>query len=240
MVLLSPAALSPPNSSPLSLRNFGFLNLLGMAYPVLFQQVLGWDALPKDLRSALFVIGAKADEADDQRLATLPKKQLELEQSHMMQRLLADRFSLQVHWVTRDSTTWNLELIKIGRLQSTGAPPTAQQVKDFGDDGVPPIYQKGDSRYGFEYVAHGASTADLAEMLTEQLGAPVSDRTGLTGKYDFDLKTCQTMDGDRQQDETNPLAAPANRHSRPARSPARALPRPGAISRHRSRRDAVA
>jgi uncharacterized protein (TIGR03435 family) len=79
-------------------------------------------------------------------------------------------------------------------------------VKAFGGHGVPPIYQKGDSRYGFEYVAHGATITDLGEVLTTQFGAPVNDLTGLSGKYDFDLKTYQTRDSDRQMDEPNPWA----------------------------------
>jgi uncharacterized protein (TIGR03435 family) len=41
-------------------------------------------------------------------------------------------------------------------------------------------------------------------MLTGQFGTPVNDLTGLSGKYDFDLKTYQTSDTGRQIDETNP------------------------------------
>ena len=180
------------------------MNLLGWAYPVLSRQILGLDNLPKELKSATFNVGAKADAADDQRLATLSKRPVRLEQEHMVQALLADRFNLKVHWETRDAATYNIEVVKHGRLRQTGAPPTAEEVKAFGDHGVPSIYQKGDSRYGFEYVAHGATIEDLAEILTEQFGVPVNDETGLTGKYDFDLKTYQTLDRFRQQDETNP------------------------------------
>jgi uncharacterized protein (TIGR03435 family) len=194
----------PVNSGRFSLQNNNLMNLLLWAYPVTSHQILGWDDLPRELKSAFFNVGAKVDPADDQRLATLPKKQVQLEHEHMMQALLADRFNLKVHWEVRDSTTYNLELVKSGRLRSTGAPPTAEEVKMFGDRGVPPIYQKGGSRNGFEYVAHGATVKELAEMLTGQFGAPVNDLTGLSGKYDFDLKTYQTSDTDRQVDETNP------------------------------------
>jgi uncharacterized protein (TIGR03435 family) len=57
---------------------------------------------------------------------------------------------------------------------------------------------------GFEYIAHGATSADIAKMLTGQFGHPVTDKTGLTGKYDFDLKTYQTRASDRKDEETNP------------------------------------
>jgi uncharacterized protein (TIGR03435 family) len=194
----------PVNSSRLSLQNFDFMNLVLFAYPVPPGQILGLNALPKELKSALFVVGAKADAADDQQLAELPREQVRLEQEHMMQALLAERFNLKVHWETRDSVTYNLVLAKDGKLRSTGAPPSAEEVKAFGDHGVPPIYQKGDSRYGFEYVAHGATIRDLAGMLTAQFGVPVNDQTGLSRKYDFDLRTYQTRDNERQEDETNP------------------------------------
>jgi uncharacterized protein (TIGR03435 family) len=194
----------PANSGRLSFQNFSLWNLVLDAYSLAPGQLLGLDSLPAELKSALFVVGAKADEADDQRLATLPKKQVQLEQEHMLQALLADRMSLKVHWETRDSTTYNLELVKRGKLQSTGAPPTAEETKAFGDRGVPPLYQRGSSWEGFEYVAHGATVEDLAELLTEQFGAPVNDRTGLDGKYDFVLKTYQTQDTERKPDETNP------------------------------------
>jgi uncharacterized protein (TIGR03435 family) len=194
----------PDHSGRFSLQNNNLMNLLLWAYPVTSHQILGWDDLPKELKSAFFNVGAKVDPADEQRLATLPRKQVELEHQHMMQALLADRFNLKVHWEVRDSATYNLELVKSGKLRSTGAPLTAEEVKMFGNRPIPPIYQKGGSRGGFEYVAHGATVADLAETLTEQFGPPVNDRTGLSGKYDFDLKTYQTLDTDRQVEETNP------------------------------------
>ena len=41
-------------------------------------------------------------------------------------------------------------------------------------------------------------------MLADQFGHPVNDKTNLTGKYDFDLKTYQVRADDRKDDETNP------------------------------------
>jgi uncharacterized protein (TIGR03435 family) len=39
--------------------------------------------------------------------------------------------------------------------------------------------------------AHGISPGDLAQQLSLQLGKPVVDKTGLTGKYDFTLRWAQ-------------------------------------------------
>jgi uncharacterized protein (TIGR03435 family) len=195
---------SPVDSSHLSLENNSFWNLVLWAYPIEGHRVVGLDHLPTELQHATFNVQARADEATDERLAKLSKEQRVLEQQHMMQVLLRERFNLKMHWVDRDSATYDLVVAKRGRLRATGAPPTADEVRRFGNREVPPIYQQGDSRRGFEYIAHQATSADIAEMLSGQFGVPVRDKTGLTGKYDFDLKTYQVKSSDRGIDETNP------------------------------------
>lgn len=194
----------PANSSHLTLENVDIRYLLELAYPGKDHKVDGWRRLQDDVRSAMFDIRAEADPKTDERLSKLPKEQAGLEQAHMVQGLLAERFNLKVHWETRDSSTFDLVLSKRGRLRSSGAPPSADEVQRFSDRGVPPLYQKGDSRGGFEYIAHGATVSDLADMLGGQFGVPVHDKTGLTGKYDFDLKTYQTATNERADNETNP------------------------------------
>ena len=61
--------------------------------PVSYTHLDVYKRQPRELKSAFFNVGAKVDPADDQRLATLPKKQVQLEHEHMMQALLADRFN---------------------------------------------------------------------------------------------------------------------------------------------------
>lgn len=100
----------------------------------------------------------------------------------MIQAMLAERFNLKVHWESRNSATYDLVVSHRGKLRSTGVPPSAEETKMFGDRGVPPLYQRGGVK-GFEYIARGATTADVAEMLSGQFAAPVSDKTSLTGKY---------------------------------------------------------
>ncbi|HUN87044.1 MAG TPA: TIGR03435 family protein [Terracidiphilus sp.] len=194
----------PANSSHITLENVDLRYLLELAYPGRDHKVDGWRNLQDDLRSVMFDVRAEASPEADERLSKLPEKQVRLEQAHMVQALLAERFNLKVHWETRDSSTFDLVLSKRGRLKSTGAQPSADEVQRFGDRPVPPLYQKGDSREGFEYIAHGATVNNLANMLGGQFGVPVNDKTGLTGKYDFDLKTYQTATSERSDDETNP------------------------------------
>ncbi|MDP9050563.1 MAG: TIGR03435 family protein [Acidobacteriota bacterium] len=171
----------PPNSSNLRLENNDLMNLILGAYEVNPHLIEG---IPCDLAWATFNVEAKADGETDAKLAKLTKEQVRLEQENMMQVLLAERFMLKVHWETRDGQAYDLVVAKAGKLQSSGAEPSAEELKRFGDRPVPPLYQQGDSRYGFHYIAHGATTGEIAGMLAMQMGRPVSDKTGLSGKYD--------------------------------------------------------
>jgi uncharacterized protein (TIGR03435 family) len=82
-------------------------------------------------------------------------------------------------------------------------PLSANELKGFGDRPVPALYQKNDGQ-GFDFIAHGCSMGQLVEMLTAQFGRPVSDKTGLTGTYDFVLKYKGRWDRDRKADDLDP------------------------------------
>ena len=194
-------AFEPINSGNLRVEHFGFMNLVSFAYPIEDNQIEG---LPRELGWKIFDIEAKADPAADERLAKLPKEQVRMEQQHMLQLLLAERFHLRVHWEDRDAQTYDLVVSKPGRLRTTGEQPSETLVKAFGSRPIPPVLQQGSSMHGFEYVGYGASAADIAQLLTGQFGRPVNDKTGLTGKYYFHLKTWQVKASDRKDDETNP------------------------------------
>jgi uncharacterized protein (TIGR03435 family) len=191
----------PPNSSNLRLENYDLMNLILMAYEVNPRLIEG---IPRDFEWTWFNIWAKADGETDAKLAKLTKEQVRLEQEHMIQVLLAECFKLKVHWETRDGQAYDLVVAKVGKLHSTGAGPSAEELKRFGDKPIPPLYQKRSSMDGFEYIGYGATTEQIASMLAMQMGRPVSDKTGLSGKYDFDLKYYQTMASDRKDDENNP------------------------------------
>jgi uncharacterized protein (TIGR03435 family) len=189
-------------SSMLRLSNFDLRNLLNLAYAGEFDEVSGF---PPQFDRTLFNIEAKSDSAADTRLATLNKDQARTEQQHMVQALLANRFNLKVHIETQQGKDYDLLLIKKGRLKETdGALPSPEELKAWGDHPVPPLYQKGSSKTGFEYIAHAASMGDISQMLAIQFGHPVVDKTGLTGRYDFDLKYYETRIRDRRDDDTNP------------------------------------
>jgi uncharacterized protein (TIGR03435 family) len=190
------------HSSSFRATNFDTMNLLALAFRVRWDQILG---MP-DWR-AMFNIQAKSDSAADERLAKLSKDQERLEQQHMMQALLADRFKLKVHCETREGPTYNLAVSKNGQKmeRAKDEPPSAEEIKAWGDKPIPHLYQRGDSRVGFDFIAHGCSMDDLADMLAGQLGHPVSDKTGLRGKYDFTLRYHGTRLSDRSADDMDPV-----------------------------------
>ena len=125
----------------------------------------------------------------------------------MLQGLLADRFKLKTHWETREDLTYNMVVSKGGpKLQmAKGGPPSPEELKTWGDHPIPPLYERGDSRVGFDLIAHGCSMSDLKGMLAAKFGHPVMDKTGLTGKYDFVLRFHETRLSDRDADDMDPL-----------------------------------
>jgi uncharacterized protein (TIGR03435 family) len=187
------------NSGNLAMTNCDMHYLLEVAYSVNYSQIIG---LQTDFRDT-YNVQAKLDEENNQKLAKLTSAQIDLEHAHMLQALLVDRFHLKAHWEDRRGETYDLIVAKPGKLSTTATPPTAEELKDFGDHPVPPLYQSGDGVRGYEYIAHGASSADIASMLTMQFGKPVADKTSLTGKYYFDLKYHNLFADDHGADDPN-------------------------------------
>jgi uncharacterized protein (TIGR03435 family) len=191
-----------PHSSSLRVTNFDAINLLVMAYGVRWDQISG---LPD--WQTMFNVQAKSDSAADERLAKLSKDEERLEQQHMMQVLLADRFKLKVHWETRQGPTYNLVVSTNGPKmhEAKGEPPSHEEIKAWGGKPIPHLYQQGDSLVGFDFIAHGCSMDDITDMLAGQFGHPVSDKTGLTGKYDFKLRYHGARLSDRSADDLDPV-----------------------------------
>jgi len=188
--------------SSIRLTNVVMSTLLFFAYGARPQQISGLPSWPS---TTVFTIQAKGDDAADAKLASLTREQQILEQQHMMQILLADRFKLKVHWDQGIGYSYALVVAKPGGIQeSIGAPPSEAEVKRFGDHPVPQLYQRNDGR-GYDWVGHGATMPDLAPVLTVLMGAPVKDETGLLGRYDFVLKYRGATDRDRAPDDMDPM-----------------------------------
>jgi uncharacterized protein (TIGR03435 family) len=122
--------------------------------------------------------------------AKIPTGATAEEFSAMLQNLLKDRFGLAWHFQEKKMTGYHLIVAKNGpklRESSDALPPPADQHRS----------GEAASHNHSGVVAFGASasfraanqtTADLARVLSDQIGLPVDDATGLSGKYDISLR----------------------------------------------------
>ena len=114
----------------------------------------------------------------------------------MWQNLLAERFGLTVHHEPKEFQVEELVIGKGGpKLKETSwdaaapLPPGPPQRKngELISPGVVSTIFPGVSPHAHT-VAKAQPISQLAVMLSNQLGRPVLDKTGLTGKYDFTLE----------------------------------------------------
>jgi uncharacterized protein (TIGR03435 family) len=195
----------PYNGTHLRMVNVTIENLVERAYGINFLRIEWPKDQAGDLMQTRFTVEAKADAEASERFSHLNPDEIAVEQQHMLQALLQERFNLKAQWVTRDAKTYDLVVVKKGRMQeSTGAPPSADDLKVWGDRPIPVMYLKGSSTGGVEHIAHAATMADIVKMIATEFRHPVTDKTGLTGKYDFDVKSYQVYSAERKDDETNP------------------------------------
>jgi uncharacterized protein (TIGR03435 family) len=104
----------------------------------------------------------------------------------MFQTLLEDRFQLKVHWETRELAGYDLVVAKGGsRVRPTSPDNKIAVDGNLFPSGTSTVFLARDR------VAHligkGASMDQLVYALTGRVRAPVRDRTGLTGTFDYDV-----------------------------------------------------
>ena len=173
-----------PDPSRVIVQNYLLQAIIAGAYQVEFDEVTGPDRL-----DARFDINAKVPEG-----AT--KEQV----SRMMQNLLAERFHLKIHHEKKEGPVYDLVVAKNGpkskESPKSPAPATDPPGPPFapvkiGRDGYP-VLPRGYSMAvaNDRAVAQftDATMAQLANLLTSKMHRPVTDATGLTGKYDFNLR----------------------------------------------------
>jgi len=100
----------------------------------------------------------------------------------MFQTLLEDRFNLMVHRETRALAAYDLVTLRSGaKLTPAPGRPTKNSLGFGGSSSWVELMGNGASRL----VGRGASMEELAVVLTGKMGAPVRDRTGITGAFDY-------------------------------------------------------
>ncbi|HLK22879.1 MAG TPA: M56 family metallopeptidase [Bryobacteraceae bacterium] len=154
--------------------------LIGFAYDVRDFQVSGG---PGWISSARYDITAKSERTesdggpDDMRNMT--DEQMKTNAEKMRERvraLLADRFQLTIHRETKESQIYALVLDK------NGSKLKPSEVQEGGQRNRMMRMGRGDLN------AEGVGLAMLTNALSNVLGRPVLDHTGLTGNFDFKLQ----------------------------------------------------
>jgi uncharacterized protein (TIGR03435 family) len=192
-------------------ENFSLSNLITMAYGIEHYRLSG----PDWLQASMFDISAR-----------VPKGATRDQFKLMLQNLLADRFKLAVYHEPKDLPVYELVIAKAGpklkesvedvasKDDTTDAapsrPPTPAPPK-LGKDGYPelapgrPGMIAMNGRYRMYWPK--STIERLCFYLAGQLGKPVTDATGLKGKYDISLYW--SSDRGRQPVSLEESSAPA-------------------------------
>jgi len=105
----------------------------------------------------------------------------------MFQTLLEDRFQFSCHREVRQAPTWDLTVLKAGKLTPTRPDVSITYFGRLMQPGSAGATANGTGD-GMHLLGKAATTGRLAGVLSAQLRAPVRDQTGLTEAYDFDVR----------------------------------------------------
>ena len=103
----------------------------------------------------------------------------------MLRTLLTERFKFAFHSEKAELRVYTLTVAKSGIKMHPAA------------TGTPPSHQN--SHTGM--AGHAMTMSELAEYLTDALGAPLTDNTGLAGRYDFIIDFTPYVDLERTNNE---------------------------------------
>jgi len=188
----------------LQIQNVHLKGIISFAYDLRDFQISGG---PGWLATVPFDILAKPEGAQAPAdLAHVPDKQREViaqQSRERLRSLLAERFQLVLHKETKEFPVYGLVVAKNG--------PKMEESKD--GDGNPQSMNRNINNGKDVLAAKTASIPMLVNALSNTLGRPVVDQTGLGGRYDFTLEwkpdTAQLAAG------PNPPALPQNIEDRP-------------------------
>lgn len=133
--------------------------------------------------------------------ATIPEGTTAEQFRIMLQNLLAERFHLTLHRESRELTAYDLTVARGGtKMKEADLSVSPQSELPSGPlatsrDGFPVLFpgrsmvMRYSTPNGTTRMAGGLQTTEqIAQMLTNYVGARVVNKTGLTGKYDFHLE----------------------------------------------------
>jgi uncharacterized protein (TIGR03435 family) len=192
----------PAPGGRMTATNVPLKNLVLTAYELADFQLVGG---PSWATSRKFDINAKAANSE----ATMK------EMSAMLKTLLADRFQLKAHMETRDVPVGVLVIArgdgKLGpkmKVSTANCPSAEEQSKKVqealskggpaalqslagemfqGECSIAPVTSGGNIAAGMGMRMTGQPMSTLVGMLSQFTGKTIQDKTGLTGRYDFEL-----------------------------------------------------
>ncbi len=147
---------------------------------------------PKWIASRQFDIEARYEGNGGKEISMETRKE-------MLRKLLEERFSVRIHRETHDVPSYALVVWKNGPKLDLTPKVATHRDETYGD-----VCLHRESRPGFE-KNEGCTLDDLAFDLSmnSEVGRPVINRTGLTGRYSFELKW-SIGSGDKSDDNSAP------------------------------------
>jgi uncharacterized protein (TIGR03435 family) len=164
------------NPGILTFTNVTLKQMLSYAYEIREGLI---DGLPSWAESAHFDVEAKVVDPDMAALKAMDRHQ----RAAMVIPMLADRFGAKVHTETKQLPVYELVLIKGGPKFKEYVPPAGDPPARGPNMGAGSI-----NIHNFDMTATGIPMTSLCETLSRQVDKTVIDKTGLTGKYDLELK----------------------------------------------------
>jgi uncharacterized protein (TIGR03435 family) len=178
------AVTSPPHSSRFEATNLPLKVLVQIAY--------GFEApvagAPDWLGNTFYNIQCRSDEAADARLAKLTDNEVRLEKRNAIRVLLTERLGLKTHLETRNSAIYNLVVGKGGVKMQVVPPPPPPANGEAPPPPPPTNVQTHGSQHGLEFIGTNSNMRGITGVLSSMIQAPVVDKTGLTGTYNYTLQ----------------------------------------------------
>jgi len=188
----------PSGGGRITASNTPLRNLVLNAYELKDFEVLGG---PSWITSRRWDINAKASNP-----AATPK-----EMTAMLRTLLVERFQLKTHMETRELPVGVLvlargdgklgpklkvstakcpsaeEIAEKAKEALSGGDPSALQALFGGECSIMPVMNGGNLSAGLGMQMKGQPLSMIVSLLTQVTGKTIVDKTGLTGRYDFEL-----------------------------------------------------
>lgn len=166
----------------LSFKGGSFDMLLRLAFHVPSDRLLN---VPEWAESSRFDVEAKVAPEGAPGFEELTRSQ----RWAMLIPALEERCDLKFHFEKRDLLVYTLVVAEGGSKLKTAALADSDAAKSGSTGGAQAAQapRMTISEKGMEIRAHDATIESLVEMVSQQIGITIVDKTGLTGKYDYTL-----------------------------------------------------